>query len=158
MVIRVTPGAQRVGRSSFSPISLASRAGRLCGYTGRMIVYCCSDLIFATKVRSTADTLGVVSRPVRDAAMLANRLDRVDDGKANEPVAAVLIDLEAGDHALAMIEQAKVHDPSLPVICFASHVLTDLLLAAREKGADQVLTKGAFTARLPDLLASMKEG
>jgi len=121
-----------------------------------MIIYCCSDLIFATKVRSTAEALGVTSRPVRDAAMLDNRLNRVDDGKPNDPVAAVLIDLEAGDHALAMIEQAKAHDASIPVVCFASHVLTDLLLSAQEKGADQVLTKGAFTARLPELLGALK--
>ncbi len=121
-----------------------------------MIVYCCSDLIFATKVRSTAEVLGVVSRPVRDAAMLTNRLNRVEDGKPNDAVRAVLIDLEAGEHTLAMIGLAKAHDASLPVICFASHVLTDLLMAAQNKGADQVLTKGAFTTRLPELIGAFK--
>jgi len=119
-----------------------------------MIVYCCSELIFATKVRSTAEALGVTSRPVRNAEMLTARLDQVDDGKPNAPVAAVFLDLETGDHALDLLTQAKAHDPALPVIVFASHVLTDLLLAAQQRGADQVLTKGAFSTQLPDLLGA----
>ena len=120
-----------------------------------MIVYCCSDLIFATKVRSTAEALGVVSRPVRNAEMLASRLNQVDDGKANQPVAAVFLDLEAGDHVLDMIGQAKQHNAALPVVVFASHVLIDLLHQARQRGADRVLTKGAFSGGLPDLIASV---
>ncbi len=117
-----------------------------------MIVYCCSDLIFATKVRSTAEALGVVTRPVRDTQMLSNRLSRVEDGKPNDAVRAVFLDLEAGDHVLDMVTQVKAHDPALPVVVFASHVLTDLLQQARERGADRVLTKGAFASSLPDLL------
>ena len=62
-----------------------------------MIVYCCADLIFSTKVASTCEALGVVSRPARDVGMLRKRLDRVEDGKANGAVAAVMVDLEAGD-------------------------------------------------------------
>jgi len=117
-----------------------------------MIVYCCADLIFATKVRSTAEALGVATRPIRDAAMLAARLDRVEDGKANDAVTAVFIDLEAGPHTLDLIAQAKAHHAAPPVTAFAGHLLTDLLLAAQQRGADQVLTRGAFTAQLPALI------
>lgn len=123
-----------------------------------MIVYCCSDLIFATKVRATAEALGVVSRPVRDAAMLGARLAQVDDGRANGPVAAVLIDLEVGEQVLPLIGQVKAHDASIPVVAFASHVLTDLLAAAGEAGADQVMTRGAFTAALPGLIGGFAAG
>lgn len=119
---------------------------------GMMIVYACSDLFFATRIGSTAETLGVVSRSVRDATALAQRLDRVDDGKANEPVGALMVDLDLGDTALALIEQAKAHAAAPVVIAFGSHVATELLNAARAAGADQVLPRSAFTAKLPGLL------
>ena len=120
-----------------------------------MIVYCCADLIFATKISSTAQVLGIVSRPVRNANMLANRLDQVDDGKPCDAVDALLLDLEAGDHTLDMIDQARKHDPNLPVIVFAPHVQVDRLEQARQRGATSVLPRGAFTAQLPDLLATL---
>jgi CheY-like chemotaxis protein len=124
-------------------------------YHPRMIVYCCADLIFATKVRSTADSLGIVTRPVRDAPMLQKRLDRVDDGKPNEAVTALLIDLDTGDAGLALIEQAKRHDATLPVIAFGAHVAVEILEAARQRGADEVMPRGSFTRNLPQLLESL---
>ena len=117
-----------------------------------MIVYCCADLIFATKIRSTAEALCAVSRPVRDATMLQNRLGRVEDGKANDPVTAVMIDLDTGEDGLAMIDQAKAHDATIPVIAFGSHVATQLLHEARQRGADFVMPRSQFTANLPDLV------
>lgn len=117
-----------------------------------MIVYCCADLIFSTKVRSTADALGAVTRPVRDAEMLQKRLECVDDGKPNEPISALMVDLDAGETGLAMIEQAKAHDATIPVIAFGSHVATKMLHDARQRGADFVMPRGQFTATLPDLV------
>lgn len=120
-----------------------------------MIVYCCADLIFATKIRSTADALGIVTRPVRNEAMLQARLDRVDDGKPNEPVTALLLDLDTGEDGLKLLDQARRHAPNLTVIAFGAHVATELLDAAQQRGADQVMPRGAFTARLPQLLQSL---
>lgn len=120
-----------------------------------MVLYCCADLIFATKIRSTAESLGVLTRPVRDLDMLQKRLDRVDDGKPNEPVTGLMIDLETGETGLQMIDRTKQHDPRIPVIAFGSHVAVDVLNAAREKGADQVLARSGFTAHLPVLLRSL---
>lgn len=117
-----------------------------------MIVYCCADLIFSTRVRSTADSLGVTTRPVRDAEMLQKRLDRVDDGKPNEPVDALLVDLDTGERGLALIGHARRHDADLPIIAFGSHVAVEVLEAARAAGADPVMARGAFTANLPELL------
>ncbi len=117
-----------------------------------MIVYCCSDLIFSTKIRSTAEHLGVPSRPVRDAQMLRDRLEQVDDGKTSDPISGVLIDLDTGETGLALIEQAKAFDPSLPVIAFGSHVATAVLETARGRGADAVMPRSQFTAQLPAIL------
>lgn len=117
-----------------------------------MIVYCCADLIFSTKIRSTADALGATTRPVRDAEMLRKRLDRVDDGKPNDPVTALMLDLDTGDAGLTMIEQVKAHDAAIPVVAFGSHVATELLHDARQRGADFVMPRSQFTASLPDLV------
>lgn len=117
-----------------------------------MIVYCCSDLIFATKIRSTAESLGVPSRPARDVQALERRLDRVDDGKLNDPVTAVMVDMDLGETALQLIAAAKAHATRPPVIAFGSHVATELLQSARERGADFVMPRGQFTATLPALL------
>ena len=117
-----------------------------------MIAYCCQDLIFATKIRSTAEAMGVLSRPVRDREMLRKRLERVDDGKANEPLSALMIDLDTGETGLELIQEAKAFDDHLPVVAFGSHVATDLLHSARQRGADFVMPRSAFSASLPDLL------
>ena len=119
-----------------------------------MIVYSCADLIFATKVRSTCDALQATSRPARNAAMLQKRLDRVDDGKANDPITLLLIDLDIGESALALIEQARAHDTELPIIAWGPHVAVDLLKAAGEAGASDVMTRGSFTAKLPDIVTA----
>lgn len=136
----VTPGGSHADR-------LAAIA-----YDGRMIVYACADLFFATRIRSTAETLGVVTRPVRDADALQKRLDRIDDGKANDPVAAVMVDLDLGDDAAALIAQAKAHADAPQVVAFGSHVATDVLEQARAAGADAVMPRSAFTAKLPSML------
>lgn len=117
-----------------------------------MIVYCCADLIFATKVRSTCDALGATSRPARNAEMLQKRLDRVDDGKANDPVALVLVDLDIGEPALELIATARAHDAELPIIAWGPHVAVDLLARANDAGATQSMARGAFTAQLPQII------
>ncbi len=122
-----------------------------------MIVYCCPDLLFSTKIRSTAEALGVGSRPVRDLAMLDNRLNQVDDGKANEPVQALIIDLDTGADGLAMIAHARKAQAALPVLAYGSHVEVDMLAKAREAGAEPVMTRGQFTRMLPDLLTQLRD-
>ena len=122
-----------------------------------MIIYCCHDLIFATKVHSTAEALGLVCRPARDAAALMNRLNRVDDGKANDPVTGVVVDLTIGDEAPGLIELAKGHPSAPTVIAFAPHVETERLEEAKRRGADRVMPRGAFSNQLPGLLCGLAQ-
>lgn len=119
-----------------------------------MVIYCCPDLIFATRIRSTAEALGVVSRPARDEQALQNRLNQVPDGRANDPVTGVLVDMDLPD-AIERIRQVKQHDPAIPVIAYGSHVAVERLAAAREAGADKVMSRGQFTVELPTLLQSL---
>ena len=108
--------------------------------------------MFATKIRATAEALGVPSRPARDAEALQKRLDRVDDGKLNEPVTAVIVDLGLGDTGLTLIEKTKAHDPAIPVVAYGSHMATDTLRQARAKGADFVMANSQFAGTLPAIL------
>lgn len=123
-------------------------------YDASMLIYCCADLIFATKVKATADAAGKPARPARDATMLQARLEQVEDGRINEPVTGVIVDLDLGDTALALIDQVRAHAPQLPVVAFGPHVAVALLETARQRGA-HVLTRGAFTAQLPQLVDSL---
>ncbi len=117
-----------------------------------MIVYACNDLIFSTKVGSTAESLQVPARPARNLDMLRARLDRVDDGKANDPVTCVIVDLELGDFAFELIKVAAAHEAKPRVIAFGPHVMTDALAGAERVGADVAMARGAFTARLPEII------
>ncbi|MEM6854408.1 MAG: hypothetical protein AAF593_08365 [Planctomycetota bacterium] len=139
-----------------------------------MLIYSCSDLIFATKIRSTAEVLRVESRPARNLDMLRARLDQVDDGKVNEPVTVVMIDLELGEQAFELIKLAAQHTAKVSgadseegsagmsggdsgeggptVIAFAPHVMTEAMAGAERIGADLVMARGSFTNQLPELI------
>ena len=117
-----------------------------------MIVYCCTDLIFATKIGSTAQALGIPARPTRDHKALEKRLACIDDGRLNEPVTGVFIDLELGQVALEMLGQVKEHDAKIPVVAFGSHVDTEVLQSAQDGSADFVMPRSQFTIDLPDML------
>jgi hypothetical protein len=117
-----------------------------------MLIYCCADLLFSTRIRATAEDTGVPSRPARDAEALTKRLNRVDDGKLNEPVTGVMIDLDLGDAGLALLKTVKAFDANILVVAFGAHVAVELLQAAREAGADFVMPRGTFVTHLPDLV------
>jgi len=117
-----------------------------------MLIYCCNDLIFSTRIGSTAQSMGAPARPARNAEMLAKRLDQVEDGKLNEPVTGVFVDMDLGDTALELIEQTKSHSPGVPVVAFGAHVAVELLEQARQRGADHVMARGGFTQQLPELI------
>ncbi len=111
-----------------------------------------TDLIFATKIASTARSLGVEVANVRTLDQLTERLSSNHD-------ALVLIDLEAPDldpiHAIELCKQSE-HQPR--TIAFGSHVRTDLIGAARRAGADEVLARSGFVGRLPSMLQSVSSG
>lgn len=124
-----------------------------------MIVYCCTDLIFATKIRSTAESLDIITRPARDAQALQNRLDQVDDGKPNDAVTGVLVDLELGPAAMELIRQAKTQSGDNPpaIVAFGSHVQTASMEDAQTAGADFVMPRSSFTVNLVSILERLNQ-
>ena len=115
-----------------------------------MVLYSAADLIWATRIKSTADDLAIPCRPARNAQMLRARL-------ADSQVRAVLFDLEAPERAWEMLGAlrgpgADERTRAITVIAWGPHVMAERLGRADELGADEVMTRGAFSAGLADLL------
>ncbi len=116
-----------------------------------MLLYHAADLIWATKIKSTAEAVGLQARPVRNPQMLK---DRLSEG----PVAALLIDLESPEIGLDLIRQVRelAPNPRPRVLAFGPHVAKDLFQAARDAGSDEVMPRGAFDHGLPEILLRLE--
>ena len=75
--------------------------------------------------------------------------------QAGADIAAVLVDLGGPGDGLAAVETA--HRAGLPVFALGPHVQTELLEAARAKGATEVLPHSAARSRLPALLEATRQ-
>jgi CheY-like chemotaxis protein len=121
-----------------------------------MILYLAADLIWATKIKSTAESVGIAARPARSLEMLEARL-------ADSPVKAIVLDLDKPDEALAFIARlrgsaASPTDRQIKILAWGPHVATDHLAAAKTAGADAVLTRGAFDHRMSEILQQLAAG
>lgn len=137
-----------------------------------MLVYSASDLAWGVRVKSTAEALGLPARPVRTLQMLEDRL-------LDSPVRALIVDLDHPDQdfSLALIRRAAAANAGpgargagadnptpagvvLPrarvrVLAFSPHVHRELMQAARDAGAHEVMPRGAFAANLPEILIKL---
>jgi DNA-binding NarL/FixJ family response regulator len=115
-----------------------------------MVLVAVDDLMFSSKIRATAKQAGVDLSFARSAAEILNQ------ARTSNP-ALVIFDLNSGKtDPIATIAALKA-DPALATIRtigFASHVHTDLIAAARQAGADQVLPRSAFAGNLAEILLS----
>lgn len=112
------------------------------------VVAVLNDLIFETKIRSTAQALGVAVCIVRSTDSLKAALDA-------SPARLVIVDLNtAAPDACAAVAVARAHLSNPRIIAYVSHVDAQLAAKAREAGAHQVLPRSRFHLELPDLLAT----
>ena len=106
-----------------------------------------SDLFFASKISATAKQLGARVEFVNSPQILLER--------ASSETALVILDLgQASLDPVALIGKLKADPASaaVAVVGFANHERADLIEGARQAGCDQVLTRGAFSSSLPELL------
>ncbi|HEY8485161.1 MAG TPA: hypothetical protein VIL13_11150 [Longimicrobiales bacterium] len=106
------------------------------------------DLIFASRIRGTAQAAGVQATTVRSAAELLQRA-----GELQPRLILVDLDARAADPP-AVIARLR-EDPQtrdIPIVAFGSHVQREAIEAARAAGADRVLARSAFVRELPFLL------
>src|SRR5438874_9274598 len=114
-----------------------------------MILAVVDDLMFASKIRTTANQIGVAVAFARSSeAALA-------DMRKDAP-SLVIFDLNSArtdplGTVAAMKRDAAL--ASIPTMGFVSHVQSDLIDAARQAGVGEVLARSAFTLRLADILA-----
>jgi CheY-like chemotaxis protein len=114
-----------------------------------MVLAIVDDLIFLSKVRTVAGRLSV-------PLVTARSVDgAIADMRQTRP-ALVILDLNCRRVDPLAAVAAMKSDPALhdiPTVAFAGHTQLDLLTAARQSGVSEVLTRGAFTDLLPEILA-----
>jgi CheY-like chemotaxis protein len=129
---------------------LEERAHRLrLDYDHEVILAILDDLLFTSKIRSTAKQIGaaLLVAKSRDAALAEMR--------ANTP-SLVIFDLNNPRTDPLGIVASMKGDPTLAgihTVGFVSHVQTDLMDAARKAGVDNVMARSMFAERLPQILA-----
>ena len=106
------------------------------------VVAAIPDLFFRAKVLETAKTLSVELAIARDADELLKMV------RAEKP-RLVLMDLQAA--ALQPLETIPTLQ-GIPVIGYLAHELVELREKALAAGCSEVLTKGQFSASLPQIL------
>lgn len=119
-----------------------------------MIAYSAADLVWASRIKQTGLAVGVECRPVRSVAMLRERL-------GDSAVRALLVDLDAAEVGMELIAElrgphAGAREQAVRVVAWGPHVATGLLSAARDAGADEVLTRGAMASGLEAMLVRLE--
>lgn len=113
-----------------------------------MILALVDDLMFTSKIKTTAARLGV---PLVFARSSESALAEMRKSRPS----LVILDLNGVKTQPLATVTAMKSDPSLaeiPAIGFVSHVQTDLIDAARQAGVAEVLPRSAFTMHLPEIL------
>jgi DNA-binding NarL/FixJ family response regulator len=107
------------------------------------VIVAVRDLLFRSRISAAAERLGVPLRIAPRGVPLSQAARDLGPGTA-------LVDLgEPG--VLDEIRQVKGAG-GVRVVGFLGHLETDLALAARDAGADEVLSRGELVQRLDDVL------
>jgi DNA-binding NarL/FixJ family response regulator len=115
-----------------------------------MVLAAVDDLLFSSKIRATAKQAGV------DVTFARSPQEIIDQARAQKP-SLIVFDLNSGKTDPVTTIAALKGDSALSalrILGFASHVHTELIAAARNAGADQVLPRSAFAANLAEILLS----
>lgn len=114
-----------------------------------LVMAAVSDLFFASKIRATAEYLGIEVRFLRSVEALA------ESAREKKPD-LVLVDLQSTNLdaiELAKTFQADAELQTTPLLGFYSHVQTELQEKAKLAGYKQVMPRSAFSSRLAEILS-----
>jgi CheY-like chemotaxis protein len=118
-----------------------------------MILVAVDDLLFSSKIRSTARQVGTELTFARTPA------DILSQARALKP-SLVIFDINSEKADPINTVAALKADPELkgiPTTGFVSHVNTSLILAAREAGMDEVMARSAFVTNLAQILTEPEQ-
>ena len=113
-----------------------------------MILAVLDDLMFTSKIKTTASQLGV-------AVTFARSADAARSALASTPPSLVIFDLNnARVDPLGLVSEMKTNPAlaTIPTVGFVSHVQTELIDAARRAGVTEVMARSAFVAQLGEIL------
>jgi CheY-like chemotaxis protein len=114
----------------------------------RRVIAAVNDMLFASKIRGTAEHLNVT-------VDFARTEDSLFDSAKTDVPALILLDLHDArldPFALAARLKADEQLRAVPLVGFFSHVETELQRRAQEAGVDHVLPRSVFTRRLAEIL------
>ena len=113
-----------------------------------MIVAAVDDLLFSSKIRTVAKQVGA-------ELTFARTPDEILQKLREERPSLLLVDLNSAKaDPIATINAIRSDNQlsTVRILGFASHVHVDLIQSARAAGADEILPRSAFAARLPEIL------
>ena len=114
----------------------------------RNVIAIVDDLFFASKIRGTAEQLGV------SVSFLRN-LESLNQAVLRDRPSLIICDLHSQRiDPIELAKQLKADEQlrSIPLLGFFSHVQTELQRKALEAGFDVVMPRSAFTRDLNDIL------
>ena len=119
----------------------------------RKVVAVLNDLLFRVKIQDAAKRAGLEIIFVQSQGQAL--------AQAQDQPAAIILDLnDAATEPLNTIEKLKGDDRTrnISLLGYVSHVQTDLIKAAQERGCDVVMARSAFSQNLPKILIRYAEG
>ncbi len=118
----------------------------------RNIIAVVDDLFFASKIRGTAQELGV-------SASFAHSVSALLDSARSDQPSLIICDLHSqkvDPMLLARELKADENLRSITLLGFFSHVQTELQRQAEAAGFDKVLPRSAFSKNLGEILSGKK--
>lgn len=110
------------------------------------------DLFFSSKIASTARLCSVPLRLLQTPRELVQAADP-------EKVKLIIVDLNGRTtepvQAIQELKGSSDRDP-IPILAYYSHVQNELAEEARKAGAQWILPRSAFSARLAGILADLE--
>jgi CheY-like chemotaxis protein len=114
----------------------------------RTIIAVVDDILFVSKIRGTAEQIGVPVAFPRSADGLKEIIKR-------DTPSLIICDLHAqkiNPMELAKGLKGNAETADVPLLGFFSHVQTELQRQAQEAGFDRVIPRSAFASNLVDIL------
>jgi CheY-like chemotaxis protein len=115
----------------------------------RNIIAIVADLFFASKIRGTAEELGLT-------VTFARSVDTMIEAARRDNPSLIVCDLHSQKvDPIELAKQLKADEQlgSIPLLGFFSHVQTELQHQAEHAGFDRVLPRSAFTKNLAEILS-----
>ena len=115
------------------------------------IVALVTDLMFSSRIMAEARAVGAKVKIVRS-------LESLNEQLTTGQFTTLIIDLNTdGIDVIEAIRATRNAASQTRMVCLVSHVQADLMQAAREAGAHEVMARSAFVTKLTALLADSVE-